>query len=65
VDVDSVRMSVAEEIDAAATEALAGPMPSRDTATEGVFREGESQPLGDGQAPWSEFAASGVAGGDS
>ncbi len=56
VDVDSIRAAVTEEIDAAATQALAGPMPSPDGALEGVFCEGEAQPLGDGQAPWSGFA---------
>jgi TPP-dependent pyruvate/acetoin dehydrogenase alpha subunit len=56
VDVDGVRASVTEEIDAAATEALAGPMPSPDGVLEGVFCEGEAEPLGDGQAPWSGFA---------
>jgi pyruvate dehydrogenase E1 component alpha subunit len=62
VDVDSLRASVTEEIDAAVTEALAGPMPSGDTAVDGVFCEGEAQPLGDGQAPWSGFAVAGVPG---
>ncbi len=57
VDVDAVRAQVAEEIDAAATEALAGPMPSPESATDGVFCEGEAEPLGDGQAPWSAFAS--------
>ncbi len=60
VDVDALRAQIAEEIDAAATEALAGPMPSPDSATEGVFCEGEAEPLGDGQAPWSGFAGMGV-----
>jgi pyruvate dehydrogenase E1 component alpha subunit len=61
VDVDAVRAGVAAEIDAAATEALAGPMPSGDGATEGVFRSGEAEPLGDGQAAWSGFAPGGDA----
>jgi TPP-dependent pyruvate/acetoin dehydrogenase alpha subunit len=64
VDVDALRAQIAEEIDAAATEALAGPMPSPDSATAGVFCEGEAEPLGDGQAPWSAFAGTGVHGGD-
>jgi len=46
---------VKEEIDAAAEEALAGPMPDPATATDGVFCTGEAEPLGDGQAPWSGF----------
>jgi TPP-dependent pyruvate/acetoin dehydrogenase alpha subunit len=56
VDVDALRASVAEEIDAAAAEALAGPMPDPESATLGVFCEGEAESLGDGQAPWSGFA---------
>jgi pyruvate dehydrogenase E1 component alpha subunit len=31
-------------------------MPDPATATDGVFCEGEAEPLGDGQAPWSGFA---------
>ena len=56
VDVDALRAEVGAEIDAAATEALAGPMPSPDDVLAGVFCEGEAEPLGDGQAPWSGFA---------
>jgi TPP-dependent pyruvate/acetoin dehydrogenase alpha subunit len=56
VDVDAVRAAVAEEIDRAATEALAGPMPLPDDVLEGVFCEGEAVPLGDGRAPWSGYA---------
>ncbi len=59
VDVDELRASVAAEIEAAAVEALAGPMPAGDGVLEGVFCEGEAQVLGDGQAPWSGFAGSG------
>jgi TPP-dependent pyruvate/acetoin dehydrogenase alpha subunit len=60
VDVEALRASVTEEIDAAAAEALAGPMPSPEDATLGVFCEGEAEPLGDGQAPWSGFATEAV-----
>jgi TPP-dependent pyruvate/acetoin dehydrogenase alpha subunit len=56
VDVDGLRAAVAEEIDAAASEALAGPMPSPDDVLEGVFCAGEAEPLGDGQAPWTGFS---------
>jgi TPP-dependent pyruvate/acetoin dehydrogenase alpha subunit len=56
VDVDAIRAEVAAEIDAAATEALAGPMPTADDVLSGVFCEGEAEPLGDGRAPWSGFA---------
>ncbi len=58
VDVESVRATIAAEIDAATEEALAAPMPDPATAAEGVFCEGEAEPLGDGQAPWSGFASS-------
>jgi pyruvate dehydrogenase E1 component alpha subunit len=60
VDVESVRSSVAAEIEAAAAEALAGPMPSADGVLEGVFCSGEAEPLGDGLAPWSGFAGPAV-----
>ena len=56
VDVDAVRAEVKAEIDAATEEALAAPMPDPATAVDGVFCEGEAEPLGDGQAPWSGFA---------
>jgi pyruvate dehydrogenase E1 component alpha subunit len=61
VDVDALRGSVAEEIEAATAEALAGPMPDPAEAREGVFCEGEAEPLGDGQARWSAFAKAGGA----
>jgi TPP-dependent pyruvate/acetoin dehydrogenase alpha subunit len=64
VDVDAVRAEVAAEIDAAATEALAGPMPVPDDVLSGVFCEGDALPLGDGQAPWSGFAGRADAGGE-
>ncbi len=57
VDVESVRAAVVAEIDAAVSEALTGPMPSAEGALEGVFCTGEAEPLGDGHAPWSGFAA--------
>jgi pyruvate dehydrogenase E1 component alpha subunit len=55
VDVDGLRATVTAEIDAAAEEALASPMPDPQGATVGVFCVGEAEPLGDGQAPWSGF----------
>jgi pyruvate dehydrogenase E1 component alpha subunit len=55
VDVDAVRASVAEEIDAATEEALATPMPDPGSVLEGVFCSGEAEPLGDGVARWSGF----------
>jgi TPP-dependent pyruvate/acetoin dehydrogenase alpha subunit len=56
VDIDELRVSVKAEIDAAAEEALASPMPDPASAIDGVFCEGEAEPLGDGMAPWSGFA---------
>jgi pyruvate dehydrogenase E1 component alpha subunit len=55
VDVAAVRAEVAAEIDAAASEALAAPMPDPGTALDGVFCSGEAEPLGDGVARWSGF----------
>jgi pyruvate dehydrogenase E1 component alpha subunit len=55
VDIDGLRASIKSEIDTAAEEALAGPMPDPGSALDGVFCTGEAEPLGDGQAPWSGF----------
>ncbi len=57
VDLDALRASVAAEIEAAAADALTGPMPSGDGVLEGVFCAGEAEVLSDGQAPWSGFAS--------
>jgi TPP-dependent pyruvate/acetoin dehydrogenase alpha subunit len=59
VDVEALRAQVTAEIEAAAEEALAAPMPDPAGATEGVFCEGEAEPLGDGRALWSGFAGEG------
>jgi TPP-dependent pyruvate/acetoin dehydrogenase alpha subunit len=56
VDVDALRARVAKEIESGTEEALAMPVPDPATVTEGVFCEGEPEPLGDGLAPWSGFA---------
>ena len=56
VDVDALGAEVAEQLDAAVQEALAGPMPSPEDVLDGVFCEGEPEPLRDGDAPWSGFA---------
>jgi pyruvate dehydrogenase E1 component alpha subunit len=56
VDVDAIDESVREEIELATQEALAMPVPEPASATEGVFCDGEAQPLGLGAAPWSGFA---------
>jgi pyruvate dehydrogenase E1 component alpha subunit len=63
VDVDALRAEITAEIDAATTEALAGPMPTPDAVLDGVFAT-EAEPLGDGQAPWSGYATGAAAGGD-
>jgi TPP-dependent pyruvate/acetoin dehydrogenase alpha subunit len=56
VDVAELRAVVEAEVEAAAAEALAAPMPDPADATRGVFAVGEPEPLGDGRAPWSGFA---------
>jgi TPP-dependent pyruvate/acetoin dehydrogenase alpha subunit len=56
VDIDEVHASVAAEIDAATEGALAAPMPDPSTAVDGVFCEGDAEPLTDGQGPWSGYA---------
>jgi pyruvate dehydrogenase E1 component alpha subunit len=62
VDVDALRAAVTHEIEAATEAALAMPMPVGESALDGVFCCAEAEPLGDGQAPWSGFAAGGEAG---
>ena len=59
VDVDEVRASVKAEIEKAVEEALSGPMPDGETATDGVFAD-EPALLEDGNAPWSGFASKGA-----
>src|SRR3984957_19338466 len=56
VDVEALRAAVLAEIDVAAVQALAGPMPDPATVLDGVFCDGEAEALEDGQAPWSGFA---------
>jgi pyruvate dehydrogenase E1 component alpha subunit len=55
VDVEALHAEVRAEIDAAAEQALATPMPDPATATADVFCDGEAEPLGDGAARWSGF----------
>lgn len=59
--VDAVRDEVAEAVETAVTAALATPLADAATATQGVFCTGEPEPLGEGSAPWSGFALTGVA----
>jgi TPP-dependent pyruvate/acetoin dehydrogenase alpha subunit len=61
VDVAALRADVDAEVEAAVQVALASPMPDPADAMRGVFAEGEPQPLGDGRAPWSWFAAGATA----
>jgi TPP-dependent pyruvate/acetoin dehydrogenase alpha subunit len=56
VNVEELRAAVGAEIEAATEEALRAPMPDPASAVDGVFCEGEAEPLGDGQAPWTGFA---------
>lgn len=63
VDVGAVRAEVRAEVDAATEEALAMPMPDPASATAGVFCDGDAEPLGDGEAPWSGFRAAARNGG--
>ncbi|MGZ6709481.1 MAG: thiamine pyrophosphate-dependent dehydrogenase E1 component subunit alpha [Solirubrobacteraceae bacterium] len=62
VDIDALRAAVMAEIEAAAEEALAAPMPDPNDATTGVFCEGPAEPLGDGVAPWSGYLPSAAGG---
>ena len=55
VDVEAIRAEVRAEIDTAVEEALAGPMPDPDSATDQLFAE-EPALLEDGAAPWSGFS---------
>ena len=58
VDPEPIRAEVRDAIDAGTQEALAMPMPDPDTATDRLFHEGADELLlGDGNAPWSGFAA--------
>jgi TPP-dependent pyruvate/acetoin dehydrogenase alpha subunit len=58
-DVDSIRDSVREELERETEWALAQSMPDPATAGEGVFADADPE-LGDGQAPWSRWAATSV-----
>jgi pyruvate dehydrogenase E1 component alpha subunit len=56
VDVEAVRASVKEEIEAGVEEALQYPMPDPETATDRVFADAPAL-LEDGQAPWSGWGS--------
>jgi TPP-dependent pyruvate/acetoin dehydrogenase alpha subunit len=53
--VAEVHEQVAAELEQALAAALASPMPDPAGASEGVFCEGEPEPLEDGRAPWSGY----------
>jgi pyruvate dehydrogenase E1 component alpha subunit len=55
-EVDSIRTEVREYVDQCAAKALESPMPEPDEAFAGVFADAW-EPLGDGQAPWSQWSA--------
>jgi TPP-dependent pyruvate/acetoin dehydrogenase alpha subunit len=55
-DVEALERSVREAVDAATAQALALPAPDPAGVLDGVFAEGDAQPLGRGAAPWSGFA---------
>jgi TPP-dependent pyruvate/acetoin dehydrogenase alpha subunit len=55
-EVAAIRSEVKAHVDECAATALDSPMPDPAAATEGVFAD-EWEPLGDGQAPWSRWAA--------
>jgi TPP-dependent pyruvate/acetoin dehydrogenase alpha subunit len=57
-EVEAIRAEVRVYVDECAEKALASPMPEPDLALEGVFATG-FEALGDGQAPWSRWAANG------
>jgi TPP-dependent pyruvate/acetoin dehydrogenase alpha subunit len=61
IELAGMREEVAALVDEASAAALATPMPDPASATEGVFCEGEPEPLGEGAAPWSGFATAGAA----
>jgi pyruvate dehydrogenase E1 component alpha subunit len=57
-EVDSIRDEVRSYVDECAAQALDSPMPEPELALDGVFAD-HFEALGDGQAPWSRWAANG------
>ena len=57
-EVQGIRDEVRAYIDECSEKALASPVPEPELALDGVFAE-SSEPLGDGQAPWSRWSANG------
>ncbi len=61
VDVEAVRAQVKATVEAAATAALATPLPDPALAASDVFCEGDPVTFGRrGDAPWSRFSAAGA-----
>lgn len=54
-DVEALRAAVTTEVEEAAREALASPLPDPASATDGVFAD-EEVAMGDGRAPWSGWS---------
>jgi TPP-dependent pyruvate/acetoin dehydrogenase alpha subunit len=59
IDVEAIAGGVAAEIEAAVAAALETPLPDPSEAFDGVFCEGEPEPLGAGRAPWSGYRSAG------
>jgi TPP-dependent pyruvate/acetoin dehydrogenase alpha subunit len=57
-EVEGIRNDVRTYVDECSETALASPLPEPELAMDGVFAQG-SEPLGDGQAPWSRWSANG------
>jgi pyruvate dehydrogenase E1 component alpha subunit len=57
-EVQDIRDEVRAYVSECSEQALASPLPEPEQALEGVFAEG-SEPLGDGQAPWSRWSSNG------
>jgi len=55
-DVEEIRADVYDYVEQCAQQALDSPPPDPEEALDGVFAD-EPEPLGDGQAPWSRWAA--------
>jgi pyruvate dehydrogenase E1 component alpha subunit len=56
VDTAAIERELAGQLEEALEWALEQPMPEASSAREGVFCEGEAEPLGDGLAPYSGYA---------
>lgn len=57
IDADALQRQVDAEVEQAVAQALATPMANPDEVLDGVFCEGEAEPLGSGESHWSGFAS--------